>query len=98
MTSVCEKVKLQKTRKTKYSILASILHIFLKNFLTAIRTYRTLHKSYDFYKFRHIFQKIKLFRKIHFVFIFKQGYYYYYYYYYIIIIIIIIIIINIISY
>ena len=33
MISVCEKVRLQQLRKAKYSILASILQIFKKNFL-----------------------------------------------------------------
>ena len=34
MIAICEKVRLQQLRKAKYSMLASILHIFKKLFLT----------------------------------------------------------------
>ena len=36
MFSICEKVRLQQLRKAKYSILASISHIFQESFLTDI--------------------------------------------------------------
>ena len=50
MISICVKVRLQQLRKTKYSILATILHIFLFFFLTEPHTYlyNTLYKSRDF--------------------------------------------------
>ena len=50
MISICVKVRLQQLRKTKYSILATILHIFLFFFLTEPQTYlyNTLYKSRDF--------------------------------------------------
>ena len=43
---------LQQLRKAKYSILASILHIFQQNFLTEPHTYlcNTLRKSHGFLK------------------------------------------------
>ena len=59
MISVCEKVRLQQLRMAKYSILASILHIFEKphNYLC-----NTLCKSRDFliscFESGHIFQKL----------------------------------------
>ena len=39
MISICETVRLQLLRKAIYSILASILHIFQKKFLTEPHTY-----------------------------------------------------------
>ena len=39
MISLCEKVKLKQLRNTKYSILASLLHIFQNFFLTEPHTY-----------------------------------------------------------
>ena len=44
MISICEKVRLQQLKKAKYWILASISHIFHKNFLTEphIYLYNTL--------------------------------------------------------
>ena len=50
MITICEKLRLQQLRKAKYSILASILHIFEKHFLTEPHTYlhNTLRKSYGF--------------------------------------------------
>ena len=63
MIPVCEKVRLQKLKKEKYSILASIIH-FQNLFLTEPHTccYNTLHKSHDFliscFESGHTFQKI----------------------------------------
>ena len=67
MISICEKVRLQQLRKAKYSILASISHIFQKYFVTEPHTYlcNTLCKSHDFriscIESGHIFQRIQLF-------------------------------------
>ena len=76
MISICEKVRLLQLRKAKYSILASISHIFQKKFLTKPHTYvnNTLCKSHDFliscFESRQIFQEIQFFGKIHFVILF----------------------------
>ena len=77
ITAICEKVRLQKLRKAKYSILASILHIFQKIFLTELHTYlykKTLFKSHDFliscFESGHIFQEKVNFWKINFVILF----------------------------
>ena len=64
MISVCEKVRLQQLRMAKYSILASILHIFEKKILSEPHNYlyNTLCKSRDFliscFESGHIFQKL----------------------------------------
>ena len=76
MISLCEKVRLQQLRKAKCSILASISDIFQKNFLTEPHTclYSTLCKSHDFliscFQSGHIFSKVWLFGKIHFIILF----------------------------
>ena len=52
MISICEKVRLQQLRRAKYSILASILHIFLFSFFLTephIYLYNTLCKSHGFF-------------------------------------------------
>ena len=48
--SISEKVRLQQLRKAKYSILASILHIFQKKYLKELYIYlfNTLCKSHSF--------------------------------------------------
>ena len=66
--SIYEKARLKQLSKAKYSILASILHIFQKNFLQSIIPTCTIHcKSHDFliscFKSRHIFQNILTYRK-----------------------------------
>ena len=43
MISIFEKVRLQQLRKEKYSILASILHIFQKPFLQNLMPTSTIH-------------------------------------------------------
>ena len=50
MTYTCEKVQLHQLRTTIYSIVVSLLHIFLNFFLTDPQTYlyNTLRKSHDF--------------------------------------------------
>ena len=49
MISIFEKVRLQQWTKAKYSILASILHIFQKNFLHSLIPTCTIHsKSHGF--------------------------------------------------
>ena len=57
MIFICEKVRLQLLRKAKYSILASISHIFQTIFLTELHTYfATFWKN----SFRHsFFNKIR---------------------------------------
>ena len=73
---ICEKTRLQQLRKIKYSILASILHIFQNFFLAEPHTHlhNALCKSHDFLIFCfeswHTFQKLWLFGKIHFVILF----------------------------
>ena len=71
---------LWKTRKAKYPILVSTLYIFRKNFLTELHTYlyNTLCRSHHFlvscFDSGHIFQKMWLFWKIHFViFLWKKS-------------------------
>ena len=77
MISICEKMRIKQLTKAKYSILASILHIFLKKFLTESHTYlhSTMSKSHDFliscFESGRIFQKLWLFGKIHFVILFR---------------------------
>ena len=49
MISICEKVRLQRLTKAKYSILASILHIFQNFPLTEPHNlHNTLSKSHGF--------------------------------------------------
>ena len=71
-------LSLWKTRKAKYSILVSILYIFRKIFLTELHIY--LCKSHHFlvscFDSGHIFQKMWLFWKIHFVIFFCEKYLY----------------------
>ena len=66
--SFCEGVRLQQLRKTKYSPLASILHIFL---FFSFFSYRALYLLHGFFiscfESENIFQKMLLFGKIHFV-------------------------------
>ena len=74
--SICGKTRLQQLRKIKYSILASVLHIFDNFFLAEPHTHlhNTLCKSHDFLVFCfeswHIFQILWLFGKIHFAILF----------------------------
>ena len=76
MITICEKVRLQQSRKAKYSISASILHIFRKFSLTESHAYfyNTLCKSHGFlisyFESGSIIQKMRLFGKIHFVILF----------------------------
>ena len=73
MISICEKMRLKQLRKAKYWILASILHISYRFFLTESFTYlyNTMGKSHDFliscFESWHTSQKIWLFGKICFV-------------------------------
>ena len=70
MIPICEKVRLQQLRETKYSILSSILHIFLFFFLSIIPTF-AVHCVNGFliscFEYGKSFQKMWLFGKIHFV-------------------------------
>ena len=68
-----KKVRLEQSTKAKYSILASILHIFVLFFLTEphIYLYNTMCKSHGFhiscFESGNIFLKMWLFGKFHFV-------------------------------
>ena len=76
MSSICEKMRLQQERNSKYLVLASILHIFQFFFLVDPHTYlyNTLCRSHNFplscLESGNIFQKKWLFGKIHFVILF----------------------------
>ena len=73
---ICEKSEVRTIAKAKYSILASILHIFVLFFLTEphIYLYNTMCKSNGFlilcFESGNTFQKMWLFGKFHFVILF----------------------------
>ena len=69
MISICEKVRLQLLRKVKYSILASISHIFQTIFLTELHTYLQNTLCHDFLMiFLYLALNLDtLFKKCHFL-------------------------------
>ena len=68
MISICEKMRLQLLRKAKYSILASMFHIYLFFFLQRLIPTRKIQcKSHGFltyyFESRNIFQKCDFLQK-----------------------------------